>query len=163
MDFPAEMKNVVMFGPEGSFGADMPTASHASNGPALRREIVDINAVWPGEVHDVLAKVRVPVHYRQAEVDRLWVVDEGEVRAFAAALTASPRVDAAMVPHTGHCMDFHRIAAALQVQQLGFALQCAAEDNLLGAPLEIYCKHQHPAAVDQQNYGRRGWPSVGAP
>jgi hypothetical protein len=31
------------------------------------------------------------------------------------------------MPSSGHCMDVQRIAAALQVQQLGFTLQCAAE------------------------------------
>ena len=70
--------------------------------------------------------MRVPVHYRQAEHDRLWIVDAGEIDAFAARFTAAPRVDAAMVPDTGHCMDFHTIGAALHLQQLGFALQCAA-------------------------------------
>ena len=127
LDFPPPMKEHVMFGPEGSFAANMPHGSHAANGPALRREIVDINTMWPENVHNILKKVRVPVHYRQAEVDRLWIVDEGEVQQFAAALTASPSVDAKMVKNTGHCMDFHRIGAALQVQQLGFALECAAE------------------------------------
>ena len=129
MDFPVPLKDHVMFGPEGSFVAAMPTASHPANGPALRREIVDINTVWPREARDIVRQVRVPVHYRQAEVDRLWVVNEGEVQEFAGAFTQSPRVDAAMMRNTGHCMDFHRIAAALQVQQLGFALQCAAESS----------------------------------
>ncbi len=127
MDFPLPMKEHVMFGPEGSFFSNMPHGSHAANGPALRREIVDINTMWPDNARDILARVQVPVYYRQAEVDRLWIVDESEVQQFAAALTASPSVDAKMVKNTGHCMDFHRIGAALQVQQLGFALQCAVE------------------------------------
>ena len=127
MDFPVAMKDLVMFGPAGSFSPAMPAASHPANGPALRREIIDINTVWPRDVRSIVRDVRVSVHYRQAEVDRLWIVDEREVRQFAEAFTQSPRVDAAMVRNTGHCMDFHRIAAALQVQQLGFALQCAAE------------------------------------
>ena len=127
MEFPVPLKDHVMFGPEGSFDAAMPAASHPANGPALRREIIDINTVWPREVRTIVRNVRVPVHYRQAEVDRLWIVNESEVRQFAEAFTQSPGVDAAMMRNTGHCMDFHRIAAALQVQQLGFALQCAAE------------------------------------
>ena len=127
LDFPTPMKDQVMFGPEGSFSRDMPQASHATNAPARRREIVDINTVWPQAAREVLGRVRVPVHYRQAEVDRLWIVDENEVVQFAEALSESPRVDAAMMSNTGHCIDFHRVGAALQVQQLGFALQCAAE------------------------------------
>ena len=127
MDFPLPMKEHVMFGPPGSFLSNMPHGSHAANGPALRREIVDINTTWPENARGILGRVRAPVHYRQAQVDRLWIVDEQEVQQFAAALIASPSVDAQMVKNTGHCMDFHRIGAALQVQQLGFALQCAAE------------------------------------
>ena len=127
IDFPTPLKDHVMFGPEGSFHPAMPKGSHPANGPALRREIIDINTVWTKEVRTIAQQVRVPVHYRQAQVDRLWIVDEREIRQFAEAFTQSPRVDAAMVRDTGHCMDFHRISAALQVQQLGFALQCAVE------------------------------------
>jgi hypothetical protein len=36
-------------------------------------------------------------------------------------------VDAAMMRGTGHSMDFHHIGRSLQLQQLAFALQCAAE------------------------------------
>ena len=132
MDFPIAMKDHVMFGPEGSFHPAMPKASHPANGPALRREIIDINTVWPAEVRNIVQRVRVPVHYRQAQIDRLWIVDEQEVQQFAKAFTHSLRVDAAMVRDSGHCMDFHRISAALQVQQLGFALQCAVETVLNG-------------------------------
>jgi hypothetical protein len=32
-----------------------------------------------------------------------------------------------MIRDTGHCMDFHTVGPALQLQQLGFALQCAAQ------------------------------------
>ncbi len=127
MDFPVPLKDQVMFGPEGSFHPGMPQASHPANGPALRREVLDINLVWPRDVRKIASTVTVPVHYRQAEGDRLWIVNDEEVHSFAAAFTHSPRVDAALLRNTGHCMDFHRIAAALQVQQLGFALQCAAE------------------------------------
>lgn len=127
VDLPDPMKDEVMFGPSGSFDAPMPAASHVANTSAVRAELVDIVSTWQDHVHDVLGRIEVPVHYRQAEVDRLWIVDESEVSGFARALTGSPRVDAAMMQGTGHCMDFHRIGEALHLQQLGFALQCAAE------------------------------------
>lgn len=127
VDLPSPMKDEVMFGPPGSYGPDMPEASHAADAPALRAELVDIVSTWHHDVRDVLGKIRIPVHYRQAEIDHLWIVDQGEVDGFAAALTEAARVDAAMVRGTGHCMDFHRVGPALQLQQLGFALQCAAE------------------------------------
>ena len=68
----------------------------------------------------------MPLHYRQAEHDALWIVSPQEVSDFADAHTASPLRDAAMVRGVGHCMDLHRFGEAFHVQQLGFALQCAA-------------------------------------
>jgi len=127
VELPAPLKDQVMFGPPGSYADDMPALSHLADAPVPRAEIVDIVNTWHDHAPGVLAAVRVPVHYRQAELDRLWIVDDGEVAGFARALSASPRVDWAMQRGTGHCIDFHHDGAALQVQQLGFALQCAAQ------------------------------------
>lgn len=127
VDLSAEVKDLVMFGPEGSFAPSMPAASHGADAPAVRAELISITTDWASMVHDLLARIAVPVHYRQAEFDRLWIVDQGEIDGFARTLTAAPRVDAAMMRGTGHCMDFHRVGPALHAQQIGFALQCAAE------------------------------------
>ncbi len=127
VNMPAEVKNVVMFGQPGSYPDAAPAASMGADAPAPKAELIAITGVWQQDVRDVLARVRVPVHYRQAVHDALWIVDQGEVDGFAAALTVSPRVDAALVRDTGHCMDLHHIAAAFQLQQLGFALQCGVE------------------------------------
>ena len=129
VDLPTPMKDSLMFGPLGSFDPAMPTASHVANTRAVRAELVDIVSVWHEIVHGLLGKITVPVHYRHAEMDHLWIVNQGEIDGFADALTKSTRVDAAMVRNTGHCMDFHRIGAALHIQQLGFALQCASEQT----------------------------------
>ncbi|NIB43398.1 alpha/beta hydrolase [Pseudomaricurvus alkylphenolicus] len=125
VEMSAELKDDVMFGPCGSFTSDMPMASHRADSTALRAELLDIVGGWSGRAREVLGKISVPVHYRQADADKLWIVDQNEVTQFAQALTSAPRVDAQLVDNTGHCMDFHRVGAALQVQQLGFALQCA--------------------------------------
>ena len=122
---PDEVKDQVMFGPEGSYDADMPGASHAANTTAPKAELLAITGAWHDVARDVLGRIAVPVHYRQAEFDRLWIVDQSEVDAFAAALGSSPLVDARMVQGTGHCIDFHSIGPAFQLQQLGFALECA--------------------------------------
>ncbi len=127
VELPLPLKDQVMFGPPGSFDAAVPVLTHAADAPAPRAELIDIVGDWQKRVGDVLSRIAVPVHYRQAEFDHLWTVDEGEVSGFAAALSAAPRVDAAMMRGTGHCIDFHHVGAALQIQQLGFALQCAAE------------------------------------
>ncbi len=126
VDLPAPLKDELMFGPAGSYAADMPARSHLADAPVPRAEIVDIVQTWHDAAPDILAAIRVPVHYRQAEIDKLWIVNEAEVAGFARALAAAPHVDWAMQKGTGHCIDFHRDGAAFQVQQLGFALQCAA-------------------------------------
>jgi pimeloyl-ACP methyl ester carboxylesterase len=127
VDIPPALKDQLMFGPPDSFDASMPAASHSANAPAPRAELVDIVGTWHMRVQDILGRIAIPVHYRQGEFDHLWIVDREEVDGFGRALSHSPRVDAAMVPGTGHCMDFHRVGPAFQLQQLGFALQCASQ------------------------------------
>ena len=128
VELPAEAKAQFMFGPEGSFEPSMPGIStEAAGAGAPKAELVDIVSNWSGNAPDTLARIAVPVHYRQAEVDRLWICGQGEVDSFARALSNSSRVDAAMMRGTGHCIDFHHVGRSLQLQQLAFALQCAAE------------------------------------
>lgn len=124
---PAQVKDVVMFGPAGSYPASAPEASRSADAPTPKAELIAITGAWQQDVGEVLGRIRAPVHYRQAEHDALWIVSQDEVDGFAAKLSASPRVDAAMVRDTGHCMDLHHVAAAFQLQQLGFALQCGVE------------------------------------
>ena len=127
VEMPGPVKDQLMFGKPGSFSAAMPAASHPAGAPVPKAELVDIVGGWQKQAAAVCAKIKVPVHYRQAEHDQLWVVDRSEIEAFAWRFNNAPRVDAAMVPNTGHCMDFHSVGAGLQLQQLGFALQCAVE------------------------------------
>jgi pimeloyl-ACP methyl ester carboxylesterase len=125
VSLPDAMKDEVMFGPPGSYPSDMPAASHVANTTAPRVELVDIVGTWQDHVRDVLGSITVPVHYRQGEHDHLWIVGEGEVADFKSALTASPSVDAALVPGMGHCLDYHCYGPTLQEQQLQFALRCS--------------------------------------
>ena len=126
VEMPSALKDQVMFGPVGSYDRDMPQASHIADRPVPKAELVDIVSTWHEVVSDVASRISVPVHYRQGEFDALWIVNEQEVSGVGKALMNSPFVDARMVPGMGHCLDFHRYGAAFHVQQLGFALQCAA-------------------------------------
>ena len=126
VELPAEVKDMVMFGPEGSFDPAMPAATHSANAPAPKAELLGITGVWHDDAPGVLGRIRVPVHYRQAQFDRLWIVDQSQIDGFAAALSAAPFVDARLTTGAGHCIDFHHLGAAFQLQQLGFALECAA-------------------------------------
>jgi pimeloyl-ACP methyl ester carboxylesterase len=125
VEIPAALKTATMFGPPASFdGSQMPLLSEAADAPAPIPELVDINTFWPAEALSILGRVAVPVHYRQAEFDHLWLSEPGDVRRFAAALTSAPYVDAQVMPGAGHCIDLHHASEALHLQQLGFALQC---------------------------------------
>nr|WP_256330365.1 alpha/beta hydrolase [Variovorax sp. YR216] len=128
VEIPPEAKAQFMFGPPGSFDVDMPDISaRVAGAGAPKDELVDIVSTWSSSAPSVLGRIAVPVHYRQAEIDHLWICGQQEVDSFAKALANAPRVDAAMMRNTGHCVDFHRVGRALQLQQLAFALQCAAE------------------------------------
>ncbi len=126
IELPSEVKDQVMFGPEGSFKDDMPALSHKADAPVPRLELIDITSNWSDIVLDVLNKIQVPVHYRQAEFDRLWNTGSHQIEKFAAALTNAPDVDALEYKGVGHCIDFHRAGAAFQFEQLAFALKCSA-------------------------------------
>lgn len=125
IDLPAEVKDGVMFGPEWTFSADMPARSHVADAPVPRAELIDIVSTWHSSVRDIASRVQVPVHYRQGEFDRLWITDAQQVQGFGAAFSASPVVDAELFKSAGHCIDFHRLGLAFQLEQLSFALRCA--------------------------------------
>ncbi len=127
VDMPGEVKDRMMFGPPGSFDDAMVRATDPAGCAAPKAELVDIVSTWEARAPSVLGRIRVPVHYRQGEFDRLWIVSPAEIAAVAAALSASPRVDAAMMEGSGHCLDFHHVGRSFQLQQLAFALQCASE------------------------------------
>lgn len=129
VELPPALKDGVMFGPETTYDPPMPAMSHAADAPVPRGELLDIVNGWPAVAADVLGAIMVPVHYRQGEFDRLWITDAAEVARFGALLRHAPTVDAALVPATGHCIDYHRAGAALQTEQLAFAHHCASGDR----------------------------------
>jgi pimeloyl-ACP methyl ester carboxylesterase len=127
IDLPGALKDQVMFGPAGTFGPAMPALGHAADAPVPRAELIDIVTTWHATVREVAARVEVPVHYRQAEFDRLWITDAEQVKGFGEAFSSSPRVDAALFEGAGHCIDFHRLGASFQLEQLAFALRCSVK------------------------------------
>ncbi len=129
VELPSPMKDFVMFGPEWSYGEDMPAASHAADAPVPKAELLDITGGWIDRVRSVAAQVNVPVHTRQGQFDKLWITDAQQVADFGAAFVAAPSVDARLVPSSGHCIDFHRASAAFQLDQLAFALACCIKSE----------------------------------
>lgn len=124
IELPSDMKDFVMFGPEGTYRDGMPGASHVADSPVPKAELLDITGSWIGRLRSVLAQIEVPVHARQGEFDHLWITDAEQVAQFAKVFTAAPSVDARLVPSAGHCIDFHRQGTAFQLEQLAFALRC---------------------------------------
>ena len=126
IDLPTPMKDQVMFGPSGSYHGGMPAASYPSNTSVPKAELLDITGTWITGRAATCAQVTVPVHHRQGEFDHLWITDTDEIDQFRAGFTSAPSVDSRIQPGSGHCIDFHRAAAAFQLSQLSFALECAA-------------------------------------
>lgn len=125
IDLPTPMKDQVMFGPGPTCGPGMPAASHASNCPVPKTELLDITGGWVERRQEVCGRVAVPVHHRQGEFDALWVTDEAQVEQFRAGFTSAPSVDSRLQLGSGHCIDFHRPSLAFHLSQLSFALECA--------------------------------------
>jgi pimeloyl-ACP methyl ester carboxylesterase len=125
VEIPAEVKDSLMYGPEGSYLRSARALAHEADSPSPRRELIDIAFEWPRLVLEAAPKVEVPIHYRQPEFDNLWVVDQTEVAAFKALFARSSRVDGELMRGVGHNIDFHRLGASFQLQQLSFALACS--------------------------------------
>jgi hypothetical protein len=93
--------------------------------PTRPVELLDITGAWIARIRATVAEIRVPVHARQGEFDRLWTSDAGQVEGFGRAFTSSPAVDAQLAPIAGHCIGFHRAGAAVRLEHLAFALPCS--------------------------------------
>lgn len=126
IEVPATVKDSLMYGPEGTYLQSVRALAHEADFPTPRQELIDIVFEWPRLVREVSPRVEVPIHYRQPEFDNLWVVDQTEVASFKAQFARSSRVDGELMRGVGHNIDFHRLGAAFQLQQLAFALACSA-------------------------------------
>ena len=129
IELPVPLKDQLMFGPAGTFSADMPAQSHPSNTAVPKAELLDITGGWLEKREETTARVTVPVHHRQGEFDNLWITSQREIDEYAAGFTAAASVDAALQRGSGHCIDFHLPSGEFQASQLAFAARCAAAVN----------------------------------
>lgn len=125
IDIPPQAKDALMYGPAESFLLEAQRAAHRADHPMPRQELLDIAFEWSRLLDESAPHIDVPVHYRQPEFDKLWVVDDSEVHGFASRFVKAPVVDARVMKGAGHCIDFHRLGAAFQLEQIAFALGCS--------------------------------------
>jgi pimeloyl-ACP methyl ester carboxylesterase len=126
LESPPDQKAARMLGPRWTLRSDMPEASYAANEPVLKAELIEGTSTWESIFQEIAPDISVPVHHRQGEFDTLTITDGEQIAEFITMLASSPRVDAEIFPAAGHAIDYHRVAAAFQTQQLSFALVCAA-------------------------------------
>lgn len=120
VELPTPMKDQVMFGPPGTYPAEMPAASHIANTHVPRNELLDITGDYQERQAEIASRIRVPVHYRQGEHEKLWINGPKIIAAYGSLFVNSPKVDCAMVADAGHCIDFHHAGPAFQRSQLDF-------------------------------------------
>lgn len=125
IDLPYDQRDMVMFGPAGTFTADGVEQAHGSYAPTPVRELIAAPR-WADDVLPGLAgRIDVPVHNALAEFDALWDSTPENVLRFAKMLTGAPFVDAAIARGTGHAIDHHILGHALHLRQLAFVEECA--------------------------------------
>jgi pimeloyl-ACP methyl ester carboxylesterase len=120
----ADNKDRLMFGNPDNVKSGIAELVRLAYVPIATRELLEINTVWPQRATALLTSVEVPVHFRLAEQDALWVVNDEEVQALSDVLSEVAGSSSAIVSDAGHCIDFHNVGPQFQDDQLSFALDC---------------------------------------
>ncbi|HEY1488919.1 MAG TPA: alpha/beta fold hydrolase [Micromonosporaceae bacterium] len=124
IDLPYDQRDMVMFGPPGTFTADGVEQAHGSYAPTPVRELIAAPRWADDTLPDLAPRIDVPVHNALAEFDALWDSTPENVATFASLLTGAPFVTASIARGTGHSIDHHILGHALHLRQLAFAEEC---------------------------------------
>lgn len=90
-----------------------------------RDELLEVTGGWQRNWRGVATSIRVPVHYRLAEYDVLWEVNDALVDEAASAFrTRSPYVNAGVTPGASHAIMVSPMADAYNLQVMAFVAQC---------------------------------------
>jgi pimeloyl-ACP methyl ester carboxylesterase len=89
----------------------------------LVAEVTDVMETWPREWPEVARGIRVPVHLRLAEHERIWGSGEETVRRMAGRLS-NTSVDANLLGGGGHLYEVSRRGPELLRAQLDFLDRC---------------------------------------
>lgn len=123
---PAEPPAEYFFGPEGSYGWQGPAALRRSSEPWRLDEVIEVMRDWPARFLAAAAQVRVPVHFRMAEYERIWDHSQEARRRIAAAFAAGAGADVGLLPDGGHLYEIHKRGPELIAAQLDFIERVAA-------------------------------------
>jgi pimeloyl-ACP methyl ester carboxylesterase len=123
--FTPEQRRMFFYGPDWTIEPDIVQRAEISAAPVPLEELLEVVGRWPEEAARLAACVAVPVQYIAFEYERLWTIDAGTVRDFAAHFTAAPHVTSELMTGIGHDADHHRNSGAFHLRQLAFALDCA--------------------------------------
>jgi pimeloyl-ACP methyl ester carboxylesterase len=114
------------FGPEDTYDWRGPAALRRCGETWQRSDVLEVMGEWPARFGEVAARVRVPVHLRLAEHERIWDNRPVVIGAMARSFRAAPEVDARLIPGGGHLYEVHRCGHELVAAQLDFLLRHAA-------------------------------------
>ena len=124
IDLPYDQRDLVMFGPAGTYTPEGLTQAHGSYAPTPVRELIAAPR-WADEIlPGVAPAIEIPVHNALAEYDALWDSTADNVAHFAKLLTNAPFVEASLLRGPRHTKDPHTLGHALHLRQLAFAEEC---------------------------------------
>lgn len=109
-----------LFGPGRTYDFRGVSALRAASTSWQDDEIAELRERWPGRFPELAAGVRVPVHIRLAEHERIWDASEAGIARIASQFHASPHVNAAILPQGGHLYEMHTRGPELVADQLAF-------------------------------------------
>lgn len=123
-------KDRLMFGDPGTYLRGIKEVVRKAYQPVSTRELREINTVWPERALSLMGSSTVPIQFRLAEREVLWVANDVEIERVSAALTNNPGSTASLIRHAGHCTDFHSVGPEFQDSQLDFAMQCTRRNGI---------------------------------
>jgi len=126
IEVAAEEKDRLMFGQPGTFESGIEELVHSAYAPIATRELLEINTVWPQNARALLKSLEVPVHYRLADQEVLWISNSHEIEQLSDLVYGVEGSSAAIVTDTGHCIDFHKVGPQFQDEQLDFAQEAVS-------------------------------------
>ena len=123
---PAESNLALLFGPPGTYPPGAPELCEEIGVPFWGREAIEMFSVFPLQLADIGAKVRVPVHCSSDDLPSIRGDGEQELAIFVKAYPNAKPVETNFIPKSGHCVDFHYAGRAMHEAQIAFSIRCAA-------------------------------------